>query len=55
MNFELIKDNNFKIGMNTIVNKFYHINKQIRLDTLNFSFVHYKKIMKLQYLKYGKT
>ena len=55
INFETLRDNRTKIGMNTLANKFYHITKMIGLDKLNFSFVHYKKIMKIQFLKYGKT
>ena len=27
LNFEIVKDQSFKIGMNSFVNKFYHINK----------------------------
>ena len=41
--FEILRNNNFKIGMNTQANKFYHITKMISLDKLNLSFVHYKK------------
>ena len=37
------------------IKKNYHIIKMIGLDKLNLSFVHYKKLMKLQFLKYGKT
>ena len=54
-NFEILRVNQTKIGMNTLANKFYHITKMIGLDKLNLSFVHYKKIMKIQFLKYGKT
>ena len=53
-NYLLIKFK-FKIGMNSALNKFYHINKEISLDSLNLAFVHFKKLMKFQYLKYGKT
>ena len=53
--FEIIRDNRTKIGMSTAANKFYHITKMIGLDKLNFGFVHYKKIMKMQFLKYGNT
>ena len=53
--FEVYRNNNKKIGMNTAANKFYHINKLVGLDKLNMAFVHYKKIMKIQFLKYGKT
>ena len=55
INFEIIRANSTKIGMNTLANKFYRINKMIGLDKLNLSFVHYKKIMKIQFLTYGKT
>ena len=41
--------------MNTTANKFYHILKLIGLDLLNLKFVHFKKIAKIQFLKYGKT
>ena len=54
-NFEILRANLTKIGMNTLANKFYHITKMIGLDKLNLSFVHYKKIMKIQFLKYGRT
>ena len=44
INFELFRNNDYKIGMNTSANKFYHINKLIGLDKLNLTFVHKKKI-----------
>ena len=55
LTFELYRNNDLKIGMNTAGNKFYHINKLIGLDKLNLSFVHFKKLMKIQFLKNGKT
>ena len=55
ISFKLYRNNAYKIGMNTAANKFYHITKMIGLDKLILSFVHYKKIMKTQFLKYGKT
>ena len=55
LTFEVTRSNVFKIGMNTRSNKFYHLNKLIRLDNLNLGFVHLKKLMKLQFLKFGKT
>ena len=55
LKFEIIRSNNNKIGMNTISNKFFHISKLISLDSLNLTFVHFKKIMKIQFLKNGKT
>ena len=36
-------------------NKFYCISDQIGLDTLELSFVHFNKLAKIQFLKYGKT
>ena len=51
LTFEIYRNNNCKIGMNTQANKFYHITKLIGLDKLNLSFVHFKKIMKFQFLK----
>ena len=45
---------NTKIGMNTTANKLYHLNNLIRLNMLNLNFVHYKKIIKLQFLKHGE-
>ena len=53
--FELARDNQCKIGMNTTANKLYHISGKISLLTLNNTFVHYKKLMKIQFLKNGKT
>ena len=51
--FELYKNNTYRIGMNTSANKFYHINKLIGLDKFNLSFVHFKKLMKIQFIKNG--
>ena len=55
LTFEIIRNNNVKIGMNTSLNKFYHINKQISLNNINLGFVHFKKLMKYQFLKNGNT
>ena len=55
LNFEIIRNNRSKIGMNTHSNKFYHISKKISLDFLNLDFVHFKKLMKVQFLKNGRT
>ena len=51
LRFEIIRSNKCKIGMNTLSNKFLHISKLISLDNLNYSFVHFKKVMKIQFLK----
>ena len=55
LNFEIIRNNRTKIGMNTLSNRFYHISKLISLNNLNLGFTHFKKIMKIQFLKNGKT
>ena len=55
LKFEIIRKFNNKIGMNIQANKFYYINSEISLDMLNMSFVHYKKLCKIQYLKFGNT
>ena len=49
LKFEIIRSNRSKIGMNTISNKFYHISKLITLSSLNLNFIHFKKVMKIQF------
>ena len=53
--FLIFRINATKIGMNTTANKFYQLSNKIPLSSLSLSFVHYKKLMKLLFLKYGKT
>ena len=55
LRFEIYRNFQGKIGMNTTANKLFFISNLITLDSLNLSFVHYKKIVKIQFLKYGKT
>ena len=55
INFQISRSNNYKIGMNTTANKFYALSNTIGLNLLNLTYVHFKKIMKIQFLKYGKT
>ena len=55
LRFEILRNNRSKIGMNMLANKLFHVSKLIGLDKLNLGFVHYKKIKKIQFLKYGKT
>ena len=55
MTFTIIKTNQSKIGLNSLSNKFYHISKLISLNNLNLTFVHFKKIMKIQFMKNGRT
>ena len=53
--FFIFKHNTTKIGMNTTANKFYQLSSKITLDSLGCSFVHFKKLKKTRFLKYGKT
>ena len=55
INFQVMRNNKRKIGLNTTANKLFHLNNLIGLERLNFSFVHYKRTTKTQFLKYGKT
>ena len=53
--FIIFRNNSTKIGMNTTSNKFYQLTGMISLNSLSLPFVHFKKLMKIQFLKYGKT
>ena len=53
--FPIFRHNKTKISLNTTANKFYQLSGKITLDSLGCSFVHFKKWMKIQFLKYGKT
>ena len=55
LRFEVLRNFQGKIGMNTQANKFYHVSNMIGLDLLNLGFVHYKKVAKVQFLKFGNT
>ena len=48
--FEITKTNRTKIGINTLCNKFYCLNKQIDLTHMNLTFPAYKYQMKQKYL-----
>ena len=52
LNFQINRTNCTKIGMNTTANKLYHLSNLIRLDQLNLSFVHFKRLAKFQFLKF---
>ena len=41
--------------MNTPSNKLYALSKLVGLKMLHISIVHFKKLAKIQFLKYGKT
>ena len=56
--FIIVRNNSSRIGMNslnTTSNKFYQLTDKIYLNSLGLTFVHYKKLMKIEFLKYGKT
>ena len=55
LRFQIFRKFQHKIGMNIPANKFFYINNEISLDMLNHTFVHYKKLCKIQYLTYGKS
>ena len=55
LRFQVQRKFNQKVVMNIPVNKFYYINDKIGFDILNLSYVHYKRLCKFQYLKYGNT
>ena len=55
LKFQVFKNCNGKIGMNTTANKLYYLNNYLSLDILNLGFVHFKKLLKIQFLKNGST
>ena len=55
INFQILRKFRMKIGLNTTTNKVHLLNNMIGLKMLNLRFVHNKKLVKSQFLKYGKT
>ena len=53
--FQIFRNSNTKIGLNTTANKFFYLNNMIGLDHLNLSFIRFKRLAKFVFLKYGKT
>ena len=53
--FLIFRNNSTKIGMNTSSNKFYQLSGKLTLKSLECTFIHFKKLMKIQFLKNGKT
>ena len=53
LSVKTFKNNKSKIGLNTTANKIYPLNGLISFDSLNLGFVHFKKLMKIQFLKNG--
>ena len=41
--------------MNLDEDKLYYLNNYLSLDILNLGFVHFKKLLKIQFLKNGST
>ena len=55
VNFQILRNFNGKIGLNTTANKLYPITNLISFERLNLTFVHFKKTAKNQFIKYGST
>ena len=55
LKFKIFRNSNSKIGFNTTANKLFYLNDKIGLELLNLTKVHFKKIAKIQFLKFGKT
>ena len=55
LKFMIFKNNRNKIGMNMTANKLYQISNLISFDMLNLTFVPFKKLAKIQFLKFRKT
>ena len=55
LKFKVFRNNSLKIGINMTANKLHCVSDKIGLDMLNLSFVHFKKLAKVQFLHYGKT
>ena len=55
LKFKIFRNSNSKIGFNTTANKLFYLNDKIGLELLNLTKVHFKKIAKIQFLKFGNT
>ena len=55
LKFQIHRNFNGKIGLNNTANKLYYIKDEIGLDMLGLSFVHFKKLAKIKFLKYSNT
>ena len=53
--FIIFRNSSTRIGMNTTSNKFHQLTDKIYLNSLGLTFVHYKKLMKIRFLKFGNT
>ena len=50
--FMCFRQNNYKIGLNSLINKFYHLNGKISLDLFNLNLVGFKYRMKRMFKTY---
>ena len=55
LKFKIFRNKQLKVGLNMSANKFHCVSDLISYDMLNLSFVHFKKLAKIQFLKFGKT
>ena len=55
LNFQIHKQCNIKIGLNTNANKFYPLSNKLSLSMLDLKFFQFKRAAKVLFLKYGKT
>ena len=55
INYQILRNNYSKIGLNTTASKFYPLTNLLGLNMLNLNFVPLKKLAKIQFLEYGKT
>ena len=51
INFQIMRNCNGKLSMNTKANKLYHLNNKIGLNMLNNGFVHFEKLTKSYFWK----
>ena len=54
LKFKILRNHNYKIGLNTTANKMYHLNDLVSFDLLNLKFVHYKKLLNYSSLSMAK-
>ena len=55
LRFKIFRNNKLKVGLNMPTNKLYCISDMVSYDMLNLGFTHFKKLAKIQFLKFGKT
>ena len=55
LTFTSFRNNQLKIGLNMSANKLHCVSDLVSLDMLNLNFIHFKKLAKIRFLKFGKT